>query len=95
MRLVNQETGVGFELRYHFGGDRWPDVIHINPNDYTSHLHRVGRFEEDEVLRRFGLWFTGDHHADRRSASRHVLRYLLKNHPPSAEFGWGWIKEKT
>lgn len=46
----------------------------------------------DEILERFEMNFKGDHHADRKAAARHALRWLLKNHSPTAKFGWGHLK---
>lgn len=45
----------------------------------------------DDVLKRLGLYDigTGDHHADRREAARHVVRYLKNvQHMPTLMHGW-------
>lgn len=45
----------------------------------------------DEVLKRLGLYDIGkgDHHADRREAARHVVRYLKNvQHMPTLLNGW-------
>ena len=43
----------------------------------------------DDVLKRLGLWTTEGHHADSRSATRHLIMYLKNNlHRPTLEAGW-------
>ena len=43
----------------------------------------------DDVLKRLGLWFTGDHHHDRNEAARHGIWYLKKHgHIPTLKAGW-------
>lgn len=44
----------------------------------------------NDVLKRLGLYaFPGDHHHDRREASRHGVWYLMKTqHLPTLQVGW-------
>ena len=43
----------------------------------------------DDVLKQLGLWTTEGHHADSRSATRHLIMYLKNNlHRPTLEAGW-------
>lgn len=60
-----------------------PDVVLSPASGYKTAV-------PDSVLRRLGLWFTGDHHADRNSAARHAIRYLKnQKHIPTLKAGWG------
>lgn len=61
------------------------DAILSAPSGYKSVV-------PDNVLEKFDMNFKGDHHADRKAAARHALRWLLQNHKPTAEFGWGHLK---
>ena len=48
----------------------WPDVVLSPPGGYKEAV-------PDYVLKKLGLWdFGRDHHADRRSAARHAVRYM-------------------
>jgi hypothetical protein len=43
----------------------------------------------DEVLKRLGLYFPGDHHRDRTEAARHAVRWLKnQRHIPTLRAGW-------
>lgn len=43
----------------------------------------------DEVLKRLGFWTTNGHHADERSAARHLIMYLKHDkHLPTLKEGW-------
>ena len=43
----------------------------------------------DDVLKRLGLYFPGDHHRDRTEAARHAVRWLKnQRHVPTLKGGW-------
>lgn len=60
----------------------WPDAVLSPASGYKQAV-------PDDVLKRLGLWFTGDHHADRNSAARHAVRWLKnQKHVPTLDSGW-------
>lgn len=59
-----------------------PDVVLQPSSGYKTAV-------SDDVLKRLGLWTTEGHHADSRSATRHLIMYLKNNlHRPTLEAGW-------
>lgn len=61
----------------------WPDVIWDPASGYKQAV-------SDDALKRLGLYdFGTDHHADRRSAARHAVRWLRnQKHRPTLRAGW-------
>jgi hypothetical protein len=75
------------------GADLTPVLIEgsvrtVFPADIITLQPAAGKNEmvKDEVLKRMNMWFPGDHHHDRREASRHALIWLKnRKHVPTLE----------
>jgi hypothetical protein len=64
-------------------------IRYVWPNVVLSPASGKNTAVPDDVLKRLGLYFPGDHHRDRTEAARHAVRWLKnQRHVPTLRAGW-------
>ncbi len=64
-------------------------IRYVWPNVILSPASGKNTAVPDDVLKRLGLYFPGDHHRDRTEAARHAVRWLKnQRHIPTLRAGW-------